>query len=116
LIPDYPVAAANSAARLAARAGGPVYAGTRFSDWLLWTHPELDGRIAVDLRYELLTAPEVKRLVLFDNGSGLDEPLVDARVFILDPLTEGEALKGLRPDVRTAYETAHTLVALRKTP
>ena len=89
-----------------------AYAGISFADWLLWTHPELAGKVVFDVRYELLHAPEVKRLVLFDAGSQVDAPLGRPATYILDPDFERDALEGLRPDVRTVYKTDHAVVVV----
>jgi len=108
----YPNAAADKAATAAVRSGAPIYGGVEYTDWLLWRHPELAGRVVFDVRYELLRRSEVKRLVLFDAGSGIDRPLGSPGVFVLDPDVESRAVKGLRPDVRTVYKTDHAVVAV----
>jgi hypothetical protein len=104
----------NAVADRAAEAAGPIYGGVEYTDWLLWRHPELAGRVVFDVRYELLHRSEVKRLVLFDAGSGIDRPLGSPKVFVLDPDVESRAVKGLRPDVRTVYKTDHAVVAVRR--
>jgi hypothetical protein len=87
-----------------------VYAGISFADWLLWTHPELAGKVVFDVRYELLHASEVKRLVLFDAGSQTDAPLGRPVAYVLDPDVEKDAIRGLGADVRTVYKTDHAVV------
>ena len=67
-----------------------------------------------DVRYELLHASEVKRLVLFDAGSQTDAPLGRPVAYVLDPDIEKDAVKGLRPDVRTVYKTDHAVVAVAR--
>jgi hypothetical protein len=63
---DYPVAAANDVARIAAQEPrARIFANERFADWLVLTHPELAGRIAFDGRFELLKANELERVVHF---------------------------------------------------
>jgi hypothetical protein len=109
---NYPNVAADKAAEAAVQSGEPVYGGVEYTDWLLWRHPELSGRVVFDVRYELLRRAEVKRLVLFDAGSGIDEPLGSPGVFVLDPDAERRAVEGLRPDVRTVYKTDHAVVAV----
>jgi hypothetical protein len=111
---SYPDAAADSAAAVAARTGGPVYGGIEYTDWLLWRHPELAGRVVFDVRYELLRRDEVKRLVLFDAGTGVGRPLGSPGVYVLDPDVEKQAVKALRPDVRTVYNTDHAVVAVAR--
>jgi hypothetical protein len=108
---DYPAGAADAVAS-AVGASHRVYAGEEFADWLLWEHPELAGRVAFDVRYELLQQSEVKRIVLFDAGSGLYRPLGRPGVFILDPTRVRHAVEGLRTTVRTVYKTDHAVVAV----
>lgn len=65
----YPAAAANAVG--AAAATDPtahIYSDVRFADWLLWTRPELAGRIAYDARFELLSNAELDRLYRLQNG------------------------------------------------
>jgi hypothetical protein len=66
---DFPAAAADSAAA-AAGIQGRVLATSRFADWLLWTHPELAGRVAFDARFELLTPVQLERAARFLGRSG----------------------------------------------
>lgn len=42
-----------------------VFANEATSDWLLWRLPALDGRIAYDVRFELLTRPQIRRLLVW---------------------------------------------------
>jgi hypothetical protein len=59
--PAGPVRVGAAVAKLAAR--DPqlrVFAGDPWADWLLWTRPELAGRVAYDVRFELLTAAEMR--------------------------------------------------------
>jgi hypothetical protein len=109
---NYPAAAARAAAAAASTPHAQVYAGISYADWLLWTHPELAGKVVFDVRYELLHSSEVKQFVLFDGGSRTDAPLGRPVAFVLDPELEKDALKGLRPDVRTVYNTDHAVVAV----
>jgi hypothetical protein len=54
----------------AVRSAGPdarVYPSDRHADWLLWRIPELRGRIAYDVRFELLTRDGFIDLVKFDS-------------------------------------------------
>jgi hypothetical protein len=112
---NYPTGAARAAAAAArSHPGGQVYAGITYGDWLLWTHPEMAGKVVFDVRYELLHATEVKRIVLFDSGSEVNAPLGRPVAYLLDPTTEKDAVKGLPPDVRTVYKTDHAVVAVAR--
>jgi hypothetical protein len=112
LTPNYPAGAARAAASAASAPGAQVYAGISYADWLLWLHPELAGKVVFDVRYELLSAAEVKRLVLFDAGSQTDAPLGHPVAYVLDPDVEKDAVRGLRSDVRTVYKTDQAVVAV----
>jgi hypothetical protein len=59
----YPMGARAAVAReLRADPGARVFADLRFADWLLWSVPEARGRVAVDVRFELLSQAQLKRL------------------------------------------------------
>jgi hypothetical protein len=66
---DFPTAAADTAATEAGHQGR-VLATSPFADWLLWTHPELAGRVAFDARFELLTSAQLERSARFLIRSG----------------------------------------------
>jgi hypothetical protein len=114
LTSDYPPAAGRAAATAVKDRDARVYAGIPFADWLLWTHPEVKGKVVLDVRYELLHPSEVKDLAFLDAGSRLDTPLGAPVAYLLDPQLEKEAVKGLRPDVRTLYNTDHAVVAIKR--
>jgi uncharacterized membrane protein YbaN (DUF454 family) len=46
---------------------GLVYADDSSADWLLWKLPALRGRVAYDVRFELLTKSQIARLVAWDR-------------------------------------------------
>ena len=109
---NYPAGVARAAAAAGSRPDARIYAGIQFGDWLLWTYPELAGKVVFDVRYELLHDSEVKRLVLFDSGSRADDPLGRPTEYVLDPDIQGAAVTGLPSDVRTVYKTDHAVVAV----
>ena len=77
----------GDAARVATLAkGGPVFADDRFADWLLWTEPSLAGKLAYDVRFELLDADELQRLLVYQNriGAGWRAPLRGYDVVVAD--------------------------------
>jgi hypothetical protein len=77
-----------AAAQAASTSAGPndrVFAMSDFADWLLWSRPELAGRVAFDARFELLSAKEVARIARFQARAG--DWLATVRgydVFVLD--------------------------------
>lgn len=60
---------ANAAAAVSAAAGprGYVLADDRHADWLLWRRPELAGRVAYDVRFELFDAKQLRTLVALEH-------------------------------------------------
>jgi hypothetical protein len=82
----------RSAARAASVAAGPqgrVYASSPYADWLLWSRPELAGRVAYDARFELFSAAQLQRVARFQNRAG--NWLGTARgfqIFVLDPRSD----------------------------
>lgn len=83
-----PVRVGDAVAALAARDSSlRVLPNDRWADWLLWSHPELAGRVAYDVRFELLTRREVGSLALL--RSGLSGRLARGyRLFVVDRLRE----------------------------
>jgi hypothetical protein len=64
----YPIAAADAVAAAAAKdPTARIFSDVRFADWLLWTRPELAGRIAYDARFELLSSRELEQLYRLQN-------------------------------------------------
>ena len=85
---DYPPSAANAAAAAAGKVG-KVFANERYADWLIWTHPDLRGRVAFDSRFELLRRSELQAIVDFRNRVGNWQSIVRGyRVLVLDPQDE----------------------------
>lgn len=112
---NYPAAASRAAAvAVESNPHAQVYAGIPFADWLLWTQPQLAGKVVFDVRYELLHTAEVKRLALFDAGSHVDPSLGRPVAYVLDPDVEKDAVKALRPAVRIVYKTDHAVVAVAR--
>jgi hypothetical protein len=61
---------AKGAAAVAAAAGprGLVLADDVHSDWLIWEQPRLAGRVAYDVRFELLSSRQLAALQSFRDG------------------------------------------------
>jgi hypothetical protein len=47
-----------------------VFASDRYADWLLWEVPQLRGRVAYDIRFELMRTKQLKQLVTYRNEIG----------------------------------------------
>jgi len=68
---SWPQAEGNAIARAAAGdARLKVLADAGYSDWLLWQHPELRGRIAFDVRFELLGTRGLKDVTHLEHAAG----------------------------------------------
>lgn len=84
LLADWPAAVADATAR-AAGPSSRVLTGPREADWLLWAHPELRGRIAYDIRFELFGRADFRRLLQARSrgtAPGYRVTLVDQRVYL----------------------------------
>jgi hypothetical protein len=49
-----------------------VFASERYADWLLWEKPELAGRVAFDVRFELYDDEQLQALFRYHNRIGDD--------------------------------------------
>jgi hypothetical protein len=75
----WPAHAATEVGSLAAKdPQARIFAEDRYADWLLWSEPQLRGRIAYDIRFELLTK---KRFQLLTGHSGLR----GFRIYVSEP-------------------------------
>jgi len=72
LLREWPATA--QATRIATLAGttstGRVFADDRYADWLLWNEPQLRGRVAYDVRFELFTHRQIRLLADYFNRIG----------------------------------------------
>jgi hypothetical protein len=65
---------------------GRVFAEDASADWLLWKLPSLRGRIAYDVRFELLKSSQIARLVAWDRLSpGWQHSVAGYRFVVADP-------------------------------
>jgi hypothetical protein len=88
----------RAAAAAASTPGAHVFATERYADWLLFTKPQLRGRIAYDIRFELLTKRQLQSIVDFRTEHGLDwqRAARGYRVLVLDPGEDGGAVRYYR--------------------
>ena len=69
----WPSEGAEQVARVAEdRAGAKIFSDDRYANWLLWTQPQLAGRVAHDVRFELFTEEQFLELFRFRNRIGDD--------------------------------------------
>ena len=65
-----PAAAEAVAAAARSHPGALVFANEMYADWLVLEQPSLAGRVAYDIRYELLHPSELARIVAFRRERG----------------------------------------------
>jgi hypothetical protein len=112
----FPAAAAKATSG-AAGPGGRVYASSPYADWLLWSRPELSGRVAYDARFELLTQSELQRIARFQARVGNWLPTARGyNVFVLDPRSDGALARSLRRALpaRVVFSSPQVVVLRRR--
>ena len=104
----WPAAAATQVAGIAAtRPAATVFADARYADWLLWEQPQLVGRIAYDIRFELFSRQHFEQLVAYQSRTGGDwRRAIDAHdVLVVDQSGQPQVVRALRAGA--AYEVAY---------
>ena len=100
----YPARAdALTSAAAHAAPGARIFADERYADWLLFKHPALAGKVAYDARLELLTRPQLERIVAFRAEKGPDwlRAARGYRLLVLDPKADGGAVQLLEAEPGT---------------
>jgi hypothetical protein len=106
--------AARAARAAAERTGGVVFADSALADWLIWREPALRRRIAFDVRFELLTAQELRRLGAFFSRSGRDWRSAAACCRVIVLRTDQEVTQVLRRELQVTYADDETTVLVRR--
>jgi len=114
----YPTAAADAVAAAAAKdPTARIYSDVRFADWLLWTRPELAGRIAYDARFELLSSRELEQLYRLQNRltPGWMAPVAGHRLVVLPRVQGAATARALlaRAGTREIYRDGSVVILLR---
>jgi hypothetical protein len=109
LLSAWPSEAADAVAS-AAGSNGLVLADDLHSDWLLWRKPGLTGRIAYDVRFELLREAQLASLQAFRDGRGPKSFAAPYRVLTFGSVTDAARLAG---SGRVVYRSS-SFVAVRK--
>jgi hypothetical protein len=110
-------AQAGQTAAAAAGQDGRVFATSPYADWLLWSQPELSGRVAYDARFELLSTGELHRLALLQGRSGDWLRTVSGyRVFVLDARSDAPLERSLvhRLRARVVFSSPQVVVLQRR--
>lgn len=94
-----------------------VLADPRFDDWLLWRDPSLTGRVASDVRYELLTTAQITRMEALFGAVGPDFKRAGRRyrLLVLDHRYDPAAVTVFshEPGRRILYDDGTRVVILR---
>ncbi len=94
-----------------------VLAEDRFADWLLWRDPGLSGRVANDVRFELLTPVQIDRLenVFSVLGPDWKQGARGYRLLVLDQKYDAKAVQAFlhEPGSRVLYNDGERIVILR---
>jgi hypothetical protein len=114
---SFPTGMGAAVARAAAAEPGThVYSNERFADWLLFTHPELTGRIDFDARFELLRPSELQRIFSWTNQIGDDwrGAISQSNIVVLDMNEEQPLVESLRRNskMRQVFADARAAVFL----
>jgi hypothetical protein len=114
----YPARAASVVSGAAlAEPGARIFADERYADWLLFEDPSLAGRVAYDVRFELLTKSQLDRIVAFrlEHGSNWLQAADGYRLIVLDPKADAGAVKTLREQRGTSvlYRNGEVVVLER---
>jgi hypothetical protein len=88
-----------------------------YADWLLWSNPELRGRVAFDARFELFRSQDVRALARFQARIvGWPSVVRGYSVIVLDPADNGELRDALvRRRIAKVTYADRDVVVLRRT-
>ena len=96
--------------------GDKVFAPDRFSDWLLWKIPELRGRVAYDVRFEVYDREFFDRLQEYAGETGADwKSFADGyRIVLVDETRRSHTADFLaEPGARAVYRDDEITVIVR---
>jgi hypothetical protein len=93
-----------------------VFANEMYSDWLLLERPALKGKLAFDIRFELTSKTEIRKLVdIRRRVEGWRQAVSSYGLFVLNKGPEGPLARALLrdPDARLEYRGHDALVIWR---
>ena len=98
------------------RPGDRVFVPDRFSDWLLWKIPELRGRIAYDVRFEVYDREFFDRLGDYNWEQGDWKSFADGyRIIVVDETNRSHTADFLEePGTRVIYKNDELTVIARR--
>ncbi len=98
--------------------GVTVWAANGVADWLLWSAPDLRGRVSSDARFELLTPDQFDAIVAWTRQTGRSWDAVTRpyHVIVLDEDASEKRLRMLaaEPGTRIVFHDDWMTVALRR--
>ena len=98
-----------------------VFATSRDADWILWRLPELRGRLAYDVRFEIYDRETFERIVRFRGEQGDDwKTLADGYQIVVfetqqEPSSHVDDFLA-EPGARPVYADDRVTVILRRVP
>ena len=112
---DYWPTGPAEAIRAELRPGDRVFVPDRFSDWLLWKIPELRGRIAYDVRFEIYDRDFFDRLGDYNWEQGDWKSFADGyRIIVVDETNRSHTADFLEePGTRVIYKNDEVTVIAR---
>jgi hypothetical protein len=93
-----------------------VFANEMYTDWLLLERPQLRGRLAFDIRFELTSKAQIKRLVdIRRRVEGWREAVAGYGLFVLNKGPEGPLARALlkEPGAKALYRGHDVIVVWR---
>jgi len=114
---DYWPTGPADAVRAELRPGDRVFVPDRFSDWMLWKIPELRGRIAYDVRFEIYDKEFFRRLADYNWEQGADwKSLADGyRIVVVDETNRSHTKDFLQePGAHVIYRNDEVTVIARR--
>lgn len=93
-----------------------VFANEAYGDWMLLRRPELRGRLAFDIRFELMSKKELQRLLgIRWRSDGWQQRVAPYNLFVLKKGPESRLASGLlrQPGARVEYRGQGAIVIFR---
>jgi hypothetical protein len=90
-----------------------IFADARYADWLLWQYPQLSGKVAYDIRFELFTLNQLQELRSYRRVTGADwnTPAHEFALVTFDPRQQTPAyLDAIKQSAMTIIYRDHTIV------
>ncbi len=114
--PTGPSSASRPSARRPATRATRFYATDGTADWLLWRIPDLRGRIAYDVRFELYDQKALDGIVQYGSRRGDWTSLVDGyRVVVVDDRAHLQPFR-TEPGSRIVYHDDAVAIVDRTAP